>query len=138
MKQIHSWQELSELEPSKTHYLEINLKHGCGRVKRISNNSYEEYLSTHTFYGYGVMEYVSEKLQECGFDVELIGWDKEPSKKVALDVDRKLECNFNIAENVLNDQPHFDFKPYSWHEHQKEFGISKKQIYKPMKIRRKK
>ena len=80
MKQIHSWEELVQLEPSATHYLDIDLKLGCGRL-RSSDGQYESYLSTHTFYGYGVMEYISEKLQSCGFDIELIGWNKFKEKE---------------------------------------------------------
>ncbi len=83
MIKIYNWGELSELELSLTHYLNINLEYGFGRLIN-KDGTKEKYLSTHTFYGYGVMEYISKKLQSCRFDVELIGWDKEINKVLLL------------------------------------------------------
>ena len=52
MIKIHNWEELAELEPSLTHYLNINLEYGFGRLIN-KDGTEEEYLPTHTFYGYG-------------------------------------------------------------------------------------
>ena len=132
MKQIHNWEELAQLEPSATHYLEIDLELGCGRL-RSSDGQYESYLSTHTFYGYGVMEYISEKLQSCGFNVELIGWDKEPKAKVSLDCGyRSQEEQIKLVNERCNEveynSPHFN--KFNWHAYARECGISKRDKFK--------
>lgn len=83
MKQIHSWQELAELEPSKTHKIEVEVDEddsdfNCYWIVPINKNDkfQDIYLSTHTFYGGEITESYNKILKRCGFDVELIGWDK--------------------------------------------------------------
>ena len=137
MIKIHNWGELSELEPSSTHYLNINLEYGYGRLIN-KDGTKEEYLSTHTFYGYGVMEYISKKLQSCGFNVELIGWDKEFKKVLLLNscgygLDKDIEIIQNISQELC-----LEYKPYTWYDHQREHKISKRDRFKIIKIRRKK
>lgn len=138
MKQIHNWEELEEVSPSTTHYIEVDIEMGCGRLRSRDNSEYM-YLSTHTFYGYGIMP-TSKKLQECGFDIELIGWDKEPKKKLAMDYDyrttqEQIKLISESSRGIEYNSPHFE--NYSWHDHQREFGISKREKFKAQKIRRK-
>lgn len=138
MKQIHNWEELAELEPSTTHYLEIDLELGCGRIRNFYGQ-YESYLSTHTFYGYGVMEYISEKLQSCGFDVEIIGWDKEPKKKLVLDWGyRTTEEQIRLVNERFNNFDYNSPHKFNWHEYARECGISNRDRYNKMIVRRKK
>lgn len=134
MKQIHNWEELAELEPSTTHYLEIDLESGCGRIRNF-DGQYESYLSTHTFYGYGVMEYISEKLQSCGFDVEIIGWDKKPTLDLGY---RTTEEQIRLVNERFNNFDYNSPHKFNWHEYAREFGISKRDRFNKMVVRRKK
>lgn len=57
---------------------------GSGWIKPITETEETEknyfehhrYLSTHTFYGKSY-KYYTRKLQEFGFDIELVTWDQE-------------------------------------------------------------
>lgn len=69
---IDSWEELSQCK-SNTHYLEIDLKYGCGWIIDKGNEDDKLYLSTHTFYEDRFIE-STEILQRYGFNVELKSW----------------------------------------------------------------
>ena len=71
-KLIETWDELSKLEPSETHHLDI--EDHCGWILKNGSNELEHYLSTHTFYG-SMHEFSTAILQECGFNVTLSNWD---------------------------------------------------------------
>lgn len=75
-KLISTWKELSELPPSKTHKLEIDVSMCCGWVIALNEEfdySTSHYLSTHTFYEKNYKQSTS-LLQKCGFDIELKNW----------------------------------------------------------------
>ena len=79
-KLIKNWEELAQVPPSDTHYLDISTHGGNGMIvtKKPKSNKHSdkyEYLSTHTFYGKH-FQYSTELLQTCGFDDEIDNWDK--------------------------------------------------------------
>ena len=69
---IHNWKELSEVEDSETHQLEI--EDHCGWIRSKSNDDIEYYLSTHTFYD-STFQSSSKILQAHGFNVQLKSLD---------------------------------------------------------------
>ena len=78
-KLINDWSELSKVEDSETHKLDIGKYSGWIVSKNPDHdgflkNSY--YLSTHTFYG-GSHQQSTKLLQKCGFNVEVANWDDE-------------------------------------------------------------
>ena len=81
METIRTWEELSQLPDSETHYLDINVEDCNGWViaKNPVSNKFSDrkkYLSTHTFYGERY-KYSTALLQQCGFDIEIANWDEE-------------------------------------------------------------
>lgn len=77
-KLIESWEELVGLENDK-YYLDINVEMCCGHIRfkeKPEEDTYEHYLSTHSFYGKSYQDYTLI-LQECGFNVQLKNWDGE-------------------------------------------------------------
>ncbi len=74
MELIKNWEELAKIPDSKTHTLVI--EDGAGWIVSKENDKYEEYLSTHTFYG-RCYDYSSKLLQKYGFNVQLANWDKD-------------------------------------------------------------
>lgn len=74
MIEIHNWEELSKLPPSKTHHIYI--------VKDESRSAYDSYyiesekdifyLSSHLFYGGLVTKEYEKLFKKCGFDVKII------------------------------------------------------------------
>ena len=75
MTKISNWEELSKLPPSKTHYLDVDSYYGKGWIRDLNNNSGIIYLSTHTFYNQRNVKNANNKLNKCGFDIELISWE---------------------------------------------------------------
>lgn len=81
MQIVKTWEELSQLVQSDTHYLDIDVK-GCNGwvvAKNPVSNKFSDrkrYLSTHTFYG-ECYKYSTALLQKCGFDIEIANWDEE-------------------------------------------------------------
>lgn len=79
-KLITTWEELSKVPQSETHFLDISA-HNCNGWVIAKNpvgdkfSDRQEYLSTHTFYG-SSHKRSTKLLQSCGFDVEIDNWDK--------------------------------------------------------------
>lgn len=79
-KLIKTWEELSKVPQSETHFLDIN-PHKCNGWVVAKNpvsdkfSDRKRYLSTHTFYG-EQHKHSTSLLQSCGFDVEIDNWDK--------------------------------------------------------------
>lgn len=75
-KLISGWADLALVPDSENYRLDITPENGNGWVidKRTGNS--ERYLSTHTFYGMNHKN-SSDKLQEYGFEVELLNWDEK-------------------------------------------------------------
>ena len=71
---VSSWVELSKIQASETHYLDI--EEFCGWVRRVGSDETETYLSTHTFYG-KEHERSTALLRGFGFDVTIDNWDKK-------------------------------------------------------------
>lgn len=74
LRLIENWQELSTVDDSDTHRLEI--EEHSGWIVSKEDEKHEEYLSTHTFYGHHV-EYSNKLLQERGFNIQLKNWDEK-------------------------------------------------------------
>ena len=74
-KIIKDWKDLDGLE-SENYYIEVDHYYGCGWIRAKDETMRDEYLSTHTFYGETYKGY-EKILRDCGFDVELVTWDKE-------------------------------------------------------------
>ena len=77
-KLISSWEELSKVEPSETHYLKIGEYNGWIIAKNPKSDKFSDrkhYLSTHTFYGLNYEE-STKVLQACGFDIKIANWDE--------------------------------------------------------------
>lgn len=86
---IRDWKELSRiLNESSTHILEVDTEMCCGWLKAKNPKPHnkklsymrqathlDHYLSTHTFYGQN-HKWITKILRVCGFDVELVNWDK--------------------------------------------------------------
>lgn len=72
---IKNWSELDGLE-NDNYKIEVDLYLGCGFIKAKDPDENDIYLTTHTFYG-SSYEGSTQLLQEHGFDVELVSWDKE-------------------------------------------------------------
>lgn len=71
---IKNWEELSKVDESKTHRIEV--KGNCSAfLFRKSDERADYYLSTHTFYGGNSTKHANEVLKKCGFSVTLIGKD---------------------------------------------------------------
>jgi hypothetical protein len=74
---IMGWEDLSKLQPSATHKIEVNVEDCNGWVEPIDNTkrSYANihYLSTHTFYQNNFKESTAI-LRKFGFDVQLDNW----------------------------------------------------------------
>lgn len=78
-KLIKDWNELREVEDSKTHRLEIGEYNGWIVAKNPKGDKFSDrkkYLSTHTFYGKQYRN-STKLLQSCGFDVEIANWDED-------------------------------------------------------------
>lgn len=73
-KEISTWEELSELQPSRTHRIEIEDDMFAGWIINLDTGKYDNYLSTHTFYK-GSSEHYTDMLQRFGFNVVLIPLD---------------------------------------------------------------
>lgn len=80
---ISTWEELGKAY-SETHYIELSKEGWNGHV-RPKDESLNEgdsywrhnmYLSTHTFYGSSYY-YMTTKLRELGFNIQLANWDGE-------------------------------------------------------------
>lgn len=72
---VRHWADLAEVPESATHRLEINVQNGNGWIKKKGEDErLGIYLSTHTFYGSNYA-YMTRRLQECGFNVQLANWD---------------------------------------------------------------
>jgi hypothetical protein len=73
---IKDWAELAAVPESETHRLEIKVEHCNGWIhrKEAPDDEMPSYLSTHTFYGTNYA-YSTERLQACGFNVQLANWD---------------------------------------------------------------
>lgn len=71
-KLISSWKELVGLE-SENYYLHIDLDMQCGWIRPKDSNKRGYYLTTHSFYE-GTCKGATKLLQECDFDVELVGY----------------------------------------------------------------
>jgi len=69
---IDNWEELAAVEASETHFLKIG--DGCGWIVNKETGEFDEYLSTHTFYG-SQFQFSSRLLQKYGFNVDLANWD---------------------------------------------------------------
>ena len=73
---IRNWTELAQVPESDTHRLEIDIKNGCGWIKRKDGKRwFGGYLSTHTFYGPSHHR-STLRLRECGFNITIDNWDK--------------------------------------------------------------
>lgn len=72
---IKNWKDLAGLE-NDDYRIEVDLDVGCGWLRSKNPDKSDYYLTTHTFYGKSYKGYM-KLLQSCGFDVELISWDKE-------------------------------------------------------------
>jgi cystathionine beta-lyase/cystathionine gamma-synthase len=72
MKLINNWDELALVPETATHRLEI--EDGCGWIISKAKSEYDDYLSTHTFYG-STYQSSTKLLQKYGFDVQLANWD---------------------------------------------------------------
>ena len=81
-KLIAGWKELAELEPSPTHYLEIEVENCNGWLKEkgVGDDKLGVYLSTHTFYG-SKFTHSTRLLQESGFNVQLANWDADNTQE---------------------------------------------------------
>ena len=69
---IDGWKDLVGLE-SKTHYLDIDVYWGKGRIKSKETKKSVVYLTTHTFYESGYKCY-QRILRRHGFRVKLTSW----------------------------------------------------------------
>lgn len=84
MEKIRDWKELSKVKPNDKYKIVVDTDMGNGWIKPITETEETEknyfkhhvYLSTHTFYGESY-KYYTRKLQEFGFNIELVTWDKE-------------------------------------------------------------
>lgn len=80
---IKNWQELSEVEPNDKYKIEIDLDMCNGWIVPIEETVETEknyfkhhcYLSTHTFYRES-HKYYTQKLQEFGFNIEIVTSEK--------------------------------------------------------------
>lgn len=80
-KLIKTWEELSKVPQSETHFLDVSPNNCNGWVvaKNPVSDKFSDrkkYLSTHTFYGES-HKHSTKLLQSCGFDVEIDNWDAD-------------------------------------------------------------
>ena len=73
---IKTWEELSKVEGDGNFRLDITPEDGNGWIRKVNpeEDSFSEYLSTHTFYG-KTHEYSTKLLQAHGFNVTIANWD---------------------------------------------------------------
>lgn len=72
---VKNWEGLNGLE-NENYKIEVDLNMGCGWIRAKDDSNPDRYLTTHTFYGRNYKG-CTKLLQSCGFDVELVSWDKE-------------------------------------------------------------
>lgn len=70
-----NWKDLDGLE-NENYRIDVDINMGCGWIRAKDNINSDIYLTTHTFYGRNYKG-CTKLLQSCGFDVELVSWDKE-------------------------------------------------------------
>lgn len=76
MQIIRNWEELSKVQPSATHSIEIYPCNSCGWVHNLTGKNRGFYLNTHTFYNERNVALANNRLKASGFDIEL-DWRNE-------------------------------------------------------------
>lgn len=76
MKKIYSWRQLNKLKKRKNGIdLDVDPRLGGAFLLDSNRGKLDDkccYFSTHTFYNKCNAEYATTKLQQCGWDVEII------------------------------------------------------------------
>lgn len=69
---IFTWESLAQVPPSKTHKLMIDVKYANGWIVSLDEETYVEYLSTHTFYHQETCDYFNKIFEDCGFNIKIM------------------------------------------------------------------